>query len=349
MVSLFVSGTIPVSTFHNLGLASNGIAAGNHATDTAGTSFTQAASQFYFLKGIDVISATAKGSMVALGDSITDGYGSTTNGFNDWPAQLADKINARDSSIAMVNAGISSNRLTIEAGGAKNRGMAATTRFAYDVAAIPGVKSVFLFEGINDIPDGRSADALIAGYRNVIAQARAAGLKVYGATMTPTKGVSSFNAARELTRTTANSWIMTSGEFDGVADFSAAVADPADPQRILAAYDSGDHIHLSPAGYAELAKAVDVAPFTRPYKPVLSGPETSAEAGAPVTITGSGFAAGEGVSVQGNCLATAIQVEADAHGNLVAVLPISEFCPTGALTDCDSVGSRFPNRCHGER
>jgi lysophospholipase L1-like esterase len=262
LVSVFVSGSIPVSTYHNLGNVSNGIADGNHAADTSNASFTQGASQYYFLKSIDVISATAKGSMVALGDSITDGYGSSLNGFNNWPAQLADKINARDKSIAMVNAGISSNRVTFEAGAAKSRGMAATTRFAYDVAAVPGVTSVFLFEGINDIPDGASSDRIIEGYRNIIAQARAAGLKVYGATMTPTKGTASFTTVRELTRTTVNTWILSSGEYDGVADFSAAVADPTDPERILPAYDGGDRIHLNPAGYTALAGAVDVAPFT---------------------------------------------------------------------------------------
>ncbi|WP_425865016.1 GDSL-type esterase/lipase family protein [Arthrobacter sp. TWP1-1] len=262
LVSVFVAGSIPVSTFHNLGNVSNGIADGNHAADTSNASFTQGSSQYYFLKSIDVISATAKGSMVALGDSITDGYGSSLNGFNNWPAQLADKINARDKSIAMVNAGISSNRVTFEAGGAKSRGMAATTRFAYDVAAVPGVTSVFLFEGINDIPDGASSDRIIEGYRNIIAQARAAGLKVYGATMTPTKDTASFTTARELTRTTVNNWILSSGEYDGVADFSASVADPADPERILPAFDGGDRIHLNPAGYAALAGAADVAPFT---------------------------------------------------------------------------------------
>lgn len=331
VVSLFVSGTIPVSSYHNLGIVSNGIADGNHAADTAGTSFSQGVSQFYFLKGIDVISATTKGSMVALGDSITDGWGSTNNGFNDWPAQLADRINARDKSIAMVNAGISSNRLTFDAGGARSRGMAATTRFAYDVAAVPGVTSVFLFEGINDIPDDASADRLIEGYRNIIAQARAAGLKVYGATMTPTKGVASYNDARELVRTTANNWIMTSGEFDGVADFSAAVADPADPQRILPIYDSGDKIHLSVAGYAALARAVDVVPFTQPYTPQATGPEGAVEAGNAALLSGSGFAAGEDVVLTGECLASTVTVRANSAGSFASELPIDAECATGTI------------------
>ncbi|MHA7270843.1 GDSL-type esterase/lipase family protein [Arthrobacter sp. HLT1-20] len=332
LVSVFVSGTIPLSPYHNLGIVSNGIADGNHTADTANTSFTQGASQFFFLKGIDVISATAKGSMVALGDSITDGWGSSTNGFNNWPAQLSDKINARDSSIAMVNAGISSNRVTYEAGGAKNRGMAATTRFAYDVAAVPGVTSVFLFEGINDIPDGANSDRLIEGYRNIIAQARAAGLKVYGATMTPTKGVASFTAARELVRTTTNNWIMTSGEFDAVVDFSAAVADPADPERILPVYDSGDKIHLSVAGYAALAKAVDVAPFTQAFAPQLSGPADAVAAGTSAMLLGTTFAGGETVTIAGSCLAVPATAIANAAGIFTANIGISASCPAGSTT-----------------
>lgn len=332
LVSVFVSGTVPVSSYHNLGIVSNGIADGDHAADAANTSFTQGASQFYFLKGIDVISATAKGSMVALGDSITDGWGSSTNGFNNWPAQLADKINGRDASIAMVNAGISSNRVTFEAGGAKNRGMAATTRFAYDVAAVPGVTSVFLFEGINDIPDGASSDRIIDGYKNIIAQARAAGLKIYGGTMTPTKGTSSFNAARELVRTTANNWIMTSGEFDGVVDFSAAVADPADPERILPVYDSGDKIHLSVAGYAALSKAADVAPVTQAFAPQLSGPAQAVTAGTPALVLGTAFAGGETVTITGDCLAVPATAKANAAGIFAANLTIAANCPAGNAT-----------------
>ncbi|WP_054009410.1 GDSL-type esterase/lipase family protein [Arthrobacter sp. ERGS1:01] len=333
LVSLYVSGSVPTSTFHNLGLASNSMAAGNHAADTAADSFTQATSSYFFLKGIDVISATSKGTMVALGDSITDGYGSTQNGFNNWPAQLADKITANDSSLAMANVGISSNRLTLDSTSSSlSRGMSAINRFSYDVAAVPGVKSVFLFEGINDIPDGVSSDQLIAGYRNVIAQARAAGLKIYGATMTPTKGVASFTADRELTRTTANQWILTSGEFDGVADFSAAVADPADPQKVLAAYDSGDHIHLNAAGYGVLAKLVDAAPFTRDYKAVATGPGAAVTAGTAAVISGSGFAAGEKVTLEGDCLAAPVTVTSTAEGVFAAAAGIDASCPAGTTT-----------------
>lgn len=333
LVSLYVSGSVPNSTFHSLGLASNSMAAGNHAADSAADSFTQATSSYFFLKGIDVISATAKGTMVALGDSITDGYGSTQNGFNNWPAQLADKIAANDSALAMANVGISSNRLTLDSTSSSlSRGTSAINRFPYDVAAVPGVKSVFLFEGINDIPDGVSGDQLIAGYRNVIAQARAAGLKIYGATMTPTKGVASFAADREQTRITANQWIMTSGEFDGVADFSAAVADPADHQKVLAAYDSGDHIHLNAAGYGVLAKLVDAAPFTRDFNTVATGPAAAVMAGTAAVISGSGFAAGETVTLEGDCLAATVTVTSTAEGIFAATPGIDASCPAGTTT-----------------
>lgn len=329
LVSVFVSGTIAVSSFHNLGIVSNGIGNGNLAAETANTNFTQGVEQYFFLKGIDVITANTKGSMVALGDSITDGWGSTRDNFNNWPAQLADRINASGSSIAMVNAGISSNRLTFDDNGAKQRGMAATTRFAYDVAAVPGVKSVFLFEGINDIPDGANADRLIAGYRNVIAQARNAGLKIYGATMTPTKGVASFTTARELVRTTANNWIMTSGEFDGVVDFSAVVADPADKERILPVYDSGDKIHLSVAGYRALAAAADVAPVTRAFTPAVSGPSEAVTAGGTAQVSATGFAPNEAVTLSGPCLTGPVTAATNDGGTFETALTVAENCAEG--------------------
>lgn len=256
-VSAYVKGNIANSSYHTRAHATTGIAAGNQTAASAATSFTSLATSYYFLKSIDVISNKAPGTMVALGDSITDGFGSTQNGFDSWPAQLGQKLVADGRSLGIVNAGISSNRLTLDSTASSlGRGMSAISRFDYDVASVPGVTAVYLFEGINDVGDGVTSPQLIAGYQAIIDKARAAGLKVYGASMTPFNGVAAYTTARETVRTTTNAWILSHPGYDGVLDFSAAVANPADPTRILPAYDSGDRIHLSAAGYEVLASQV---------------------------------------------------------------------------------------------
>ncbi|WP_298037301.1 GDSL-type esterase/lipase family protein [uncultured Microbacterium sp.] len=257
IVSVYVQGDVPTSTFHSMAFTSNGIAAGDQASSSSEAPFTTTSTSFFFLKSIDVISATASGTTVTLGDSITDGFGSTRDGFTSWPAQLAQRLHADGAQRGIVNAGISSNRVTIDSTSATlARGMSAVERFDYDVASVPGVTTVVLFEGINDVGDGVSAPQLIAGYESLVQQARDAGLQVIGATMTPFNGVGSYTAERESVRTTANEWMLSSPLYDDVLDFSAAVADPADATRLLPANDSGDRIHLSSEGYRVLAEVM---------------------------------------------------------------------------------------------
>lgn len=257
VVSAYVQGSVASSSFHSQAYTTGGIASGNQTAASNATAFSTTMTSFFFLKSIDVISTSTSGTMVTLGDSITDGFGSTRDAFNSWPAQLAQKLSASGVGLGIANAGISSNRVTVNSTPTSlARGMSAVERFDYDVATTPGVTAVYLFEGINDVGDGVSSQQLIAGYQAIIAKARAAGLQVYGGTMTPFNGTGSYTAARENVRTTTNAWILSSSDYDAVVDFSVAVAKPEDPTWLLPANDSGDHIHLSPAGYGVLAASV---------------------------------------------------------------------------------------------
>ena len=140
--------------------------------------------------------------------------------------------------------------------------MNAQARFLRDTAALSGARYVILLEGINDIGFTLTPAAqIIAGYENLIAAAHAAGLKIFGATLTPFQGSPDYSAAGEADREAVNRWIRASGAFDGVIDFDQAVRDPADPLRLLPAYDSGDHLHPNDTGYQAMADAINLAVF----------------------------------------------------------------------------------------
>ena len=170
--------------------------------------------------------------------------------------------------LGVANQGISGNRVLSEGFGPN-----ALSRFDRDVLSRPGVRSVILLEGINDIglpnlsavlPNAGaapSAEGIIAGYRQLIARARANDVLIFGGTLTPYEGALYHTAEGEAKRGAVNAFIRESGEFDGVIDFDAAVRDPANPLRLLPAYDSGDHLHPSDAGYASMAAAVDLRLF----------------------------------------------------------------------------------------
>lgn len=261
LVSVAVAGTTPSSSFHNRANETNYVANGNVAEATEATGFA-ARTQSFFLKGIDAVTLTQRAAVVTLGDSITDGYGSDIGERNRWPDLLAGRLGSEAGApaLSVVNSGIASNRVLTSGG---TRGEAATIRFGQDVLGHKTVKSVFLFEGINDIGDGTSAAAIIAGYKNIIAQARAAGLKVHMGTITPWKGVASYTVAKEAVRSTVNAWIRAGGEpgyeVDYVADFDAAIRDSIDPLKLNPAYDCGDHIHPNASGYAAIANSIDLS------------------------------------------------------------------------------------------
>ncbi len=228
-------------------------------------------SQWYYLDSVDVTTQPqVTGTVVALGDSITDGYQSTVNANTRWPNDLARRLNARPgATMSVADEGISGNQVLQDEGGA---GVSALHRFDGDVVARAGAKDVILLEGVNDIgASDAQASQLIAGYRQLIAQAHAAGLKIFGGTLTPFKSASYWSPEKEQTREAVNRWIRTSGAFDGVIDFAQATADPSDPEMFYPPYDSGDHLHPNDAGYQAMANAVNLRMLfhPRPQPPVI--------------------------------------------------------------------------------
>ena len=201
--------------------------------------------------------------IVAFGDSITEGVSASPSGAGGWPERLAQRMRAAGRPWSVVNGGIGGNRLL-------HRGSSASglERLDSDALAVPGARCIILLEGINDLGrparaeyahEAITADDLIAGYRQVIARAHAAGLKTVIATLPPFHGFSYFSETGEAVRQSTNLWIRTSGEPDAVIDFDAAIRDPDDARSLLEAYDSGDGLHPSDAGYQAMA---DVVPLS---------------------------------------------------------------------------------------
>lgn len=217
---------------------------------------------------VSSMGARVQGSpvVVAFGDSLTEGSALVSH---PWPAVLAERLDrqAGPGAVRVVNAGISGNRLLRDDFGASG-----VRRFERDALRQPGVRWVIVLEGINDLGYAGSvepqaprvtAEELIGGYRQLIARARAAGVKIYGGTLLPFEGASSgyFAADKELQRQAVNAWIRGSGELDGVVDFDAAVRDPGRPARLRPEHDDGDHLHLNAAGQRAMGEAVDLGLF----------------------------------------------------------------------------------------
>jgi lysophospholipase L1-like esterase len=211
---------------------------------------------WYLISGVEV--AARVPALAVVGDSLTDGRGSTTDGNDRWPDQLF----ARCPRAAILNQAAGGNRV-LEDG----LGPSVLARLDRDVLATSGVDRMLLFEGVNDIGTAAAtADAqrrvcedLLVAYRQVVQRAHARDIRVYGATLTPLGGHADYDdpaGLREATRVAVNDHIRRGRLFDGVADFDAAVSDPAHPRRLAPAYDTGDHLHLNPAGYRALAAAV---------------------------------------------------------------------------------------------
>ncbi|NKE57354.1 SGNH/GDSL hydrolase family protein [Lentzea sp. PSKA42] len=229
---------------------------GNHTAEESAAAFRERTTNWHFVSGVDVRSSTLRGSVVALGDSITDGANSTWGANLRWPDQLADRVNTR---LGVLNAGISGNRLLLDGQWA---GPNALARLNRDVLTQSGVRSVIVFEGINDIqqtPHETNPDKIIAALKQIASRSHDRGLRVIGATITPFKGWNSYTDELEAVRQAVNAFIRTSQDFDAVVDFDAVIRDPADPQRIRPDYDEGDHLHPGDKGFEAMAKAVEIA------------------------------------------------------------------------------------------
>lgn len=265
-VSLFLPEPTPPETFHWDGLQTAYIGAGNQVgasvIDAPSTTNTR-----IFLSGILMETAGPTRTVVAFGDSITDGNGSSLNLNRRWPDFLAEHL--AEKNIAVVNAGISGARLLDNIMGEN-----ALARFERDVLGQPGVETVIVLMGINDIgwpgsalaPDKQIPEAgpLIAAYRQLIARAHIRDVRIIGATLTPFEGaleespmLGYYSAEKEKLRQAVNQWVRTAGEFDGVIDFDAITRDPENPRRLLPEYDSGDHLHPGDKGYRAMADAVN--------------------------------------------------------------------------------------------
>jgi lysophospholipase L1-like esterase len=275
-ISLYFPEDTGPCTCHAVGAQTGFV---SEAGDFTAKAFTPAQKILFraFISGVDVESATPSRSLVVLGDSISDGVGATPDANHRWPDLLANRLNARGmKGWGVVNMGISGNRVLGD-----GAGQSALARFDRDVLAATGVKTVVIFEGVNDLgiaygkfegplaerfkalATGKkpTAEDMIAGYRQLIARAHARGIKVIAATITPYGGAAYYSEEGEAVRQAINGWIRSGKEVDGVIDFDAAIRDPARPSQIKDGFHAGDHLHGSDAGYVAMAAAIDLKLF----------------------------------------------------------------------------------------
>lgn len=257
-------GSVPSDITGHPGSRTTSFIQSGDAVSSATLASPTTTDHWYFITRLDVMAPATSAAVVVLGDSITDGRGSTTNGNDRWPDALARRMqaNAATAGVAVLNQGIGGN--TVVTGGL---GPTATARFERDVLGQSGVKWIIVLEGVNDIGGSSSegvASDLIEAYQGFIEAAHERGLLIYGVPILPFGGSDYDSAAHETARTAVNDWIRMPGNFDAVIDLDAAVRDPAAPNTLLGAYDTGDNLHLNPAGYQEMADSVDLALFTTP-------------------------------------------------------------------------------------
>lgn len=257
-VSVYVQNAGGAATGHKMALQTSYIApVGDHAADNSATPYTQKITSWFYLDAVTVGARRGTGAVATLGDSITDGAISTRNTNRRWPDFLARRLDADPGSRikGVANEGISGNKVLKD-----GSGESALKRLDRDVLSQHGVRTMVLLEGVNDIKavPAPTAAELIAGYRQLVDRAHAAGLCVVGATVMPYEGWREWTPAGEAVRQEVNAFIRESGAFDAVADFDKAVMDPAAPSRILPAYNSGDHLHPNDLGMRTMSDTVDL-------------------------------------------------------------------------------------------
>ncbi|WP_329217751.1 SGNH/GDSL hydrolase family protein [Streptomyces sp. NBC_01485] len=270
LVSTYSPTSAGPVTFHPRARQTSYVADGESTEDVTGAAFTGTSAYWRYLTALDVLGGEADGTVVALGDSITDGVTSTPGANRRWPDVLAGRLRAIAATststtggratprYGVVNAGISGNRLLVDD---PLRGPAGLDRFERDVLDRPNVKAVVIDLGINDILRGRrlaDPQAVVDGLRGLTDRAHAHGVKVVGATLTPFRGHRGYTGAREAVRQRVNAAIRAGGVYDTVVDFDKALRDPYDPRGLRAEYDSGDHLHPSDRGYRKMAGTVDL-------------------------------------------------------------------------------------------
>jgi lysophospholipase L1-like esterase len=263
LVTTFTPGYSTPMTYHPDAQENSYFSSGpDEAGATTAAAFPQTTQAWHFLTGVDVARSGARGAVVALGDSITDGYQSSYNVDHRWPNYLAGRLLQTPASqrLSVLNAGIGGNRILLDGG--DGFGPAALSRFNRDVLGQTGVRTVVILLGINDIqqtPHQLDPNQIIAGLQQLANDAHTAGLRVIGGTILPFEGWTTYDQQEEAARAAVNAWIRTTTAFNAVVDFDAAVRDPSDQHRMLPEYDSGDHLHPNDIGYAVMANAVDLS------------------------------------------------------------------------------------------
>jgi len=275
VVSFYLPDEPAVCTCHMTGLdtiqvsAPGDFSSGPFTPQTTGTNRA-------FIAAVEVDAARTAATVVAIGDSITDGVGSTPKANHRWPDLLAERLVRRGGPVwGVANQGFSGNRLLADGAGDN-----ALARLDRDVFSLAGVKALIVFEGVNDLGfasgklpgmrgksgtpnEAMAAAPMIVGYRQIAERAHALGIKVYGATIAPYKGAFYWTPEGESVRQEINRFIRTAGVFDAVLDFDKVLADPADPAAIRAGLHPGDHLHGNDAGYKALADSIDLRLFRR--------------------------------------------------------------------------------------
>jgi lysophospholipase L1-like esterase len=263
LVTTYTPGRPAGMSYHPIAMRHSFFAAGADVANAVDASaFPSPTVVWRYVSGVDVAGTTAApGSIVALGDSITDGYRSSDDADHRWTDVLAGRLlrGPVQRRFGVLNAGIGGNRVLLDDGA---YGPSALHRLERDVLSRPGVRTVIVLEGINDIqqiPHQLDPTKITAGLAEIAARSRARGLRVVGGTLTPFGGCSCYTPQKERTRQAVNSWIRTGGAFDAVVDFDAVLRDARRPYRMRPAYDSGDHLHPGDAGYAAMGNAVDLS------------------------------------------------------------------------------------------
>ena len=272
-ISTFVPRWTGPAVIHLDGVATTYISNDADSTAAATLPSPHTSTSRFFVDEVDVDAAGQGGTLVTLGDSITDGYRSAVDQNHRWPDRLAERLAARSGAapVGVVNAGVSGNRI-LHDHPEDLFGPSALARLDRDVLSVPGLRWVVLMEGINDIGHSTagqlpeqdvSAEQIIAGMKQIVARVHARGAKIYGATLTPYEDTifhGYYTPEGEIKREAVNAWIRK-GDFDAVIDFDAAVRDPDHPTRIRPDYDVGDHLHPNDAGYRAMGDAVDLKLF----------------------------------------------------------------------------------------